>query len=314
MHAVHDPGGLTPAQQRALALLRRPVEAPEPVGDLAERVRGLLEDGLGPLVDVVDPTRALWVSKHALSGLHSCEAAWLATRDTFSWSVRSARGTVVHKAIELSVHWRGEPLPGVLVDEAVERLADADTTLAGFLGRLRESERAELTSMCVDLVAKFQECFPPLRPAFRPVTESRVRAELCEHRVVLAGAVDLSLGRAEGERPGKVLVDFKTGSVTTQHREDLRFYAVIETVRVGVPPRLVATLELDTGTVHHEVVTLAVLEAAARRVVDAVRRMAELVELGAEPLRRPGPRCRWCPLADTCEPGRTWLAHPDGPS
>jgi hypothetical protein len=298
---------LTPAQARALALLRRPPDPPPPVGDLAERLRAELEEELAPLADAVGRERPVKLSKHVLAGLHGCESSWWASRNDFRWSVQTARGTVTHKAIELSLHWRGEPVPGDLVDEAIARLVDAEHAVAPFLAGLPEGTRAELVAACVDLVAKFQECFPPLRPTFRPVCESRVTQPLCDERVLLTGVVDLTLGTPAGDRPGKVIVDFKTGNVTTTHREDLRFYALVETLRLGVPPRLVATLELDAGRVHHEEVTEGVLLAATRRVIDAAHRLAALVG-GEEPARRPGPRCRWCAVASACEDGQAWLA------
>jgi hypothetical protein len=38
-----------------------------------------------------------------------------------------------------------------------------------------------------------------------------------------------------------------------------------------------------------------------------VLRLIELHHEQAEPLRRPGPSCRWCPLAADCEPGQRHL-------
>ena len=84
----------------------------------------------------------------------------------------------------------------------------------------------------------FLECFPPLEARWRPVTESRLRADLCDDRIVLSGKVDLTVGRADGLRAGKVLLDLKTGGFAPAHREDLRFYALLETLRTrhAAPP------------------------------------------------------------------------------
>ena len=40
------------------------------------------------------------------------------------------------------------------------------------------------------------------------------------------------------------------------------------------------------------------------RTVDGARRLFALRHGGAEPSRRPGPACRWCPLLDECEQGQ----------
>ena len=60
---------------------------------------------------------------------------------------------------------------------------------------------------------------------------------------MLSGKYDLTLGTSEpvgeageGMRAGKVIVDLKTGLRNLTDREDLRFYALIETLLVGVPP------------------------------------------------------------------------------
>ena len=71
---------------------------------------------------------------------------------------------------------------------------------------------------------------------------------------MLSGKVDLTVGRADGLRAGKVLVDLKTGGFSPSHREDLRFYALVETLRLGVPPRLLATYYLDGGRLQQEAV------------------------------------------------------------
>ena len=49
---------------------------------------------------------------------------------------------IAHKAIELSVHWRSEPVPLELVDEAFARLENAEDTFADWLQGLKEVERA----------------------------------------------------------------------------------------------------------------------------------------------------------------------------
>ena len=39
--------------------------------------------------------------------------------EEFAWTPATARGAVSHKAIELSIGWRGDPAPGELVDEGI---------------------------------------------------------------------------------------------------------------------------------------------------------------------------------------------------
>ena len=175
----------------------------------------------------------------------------------------------------------------------------------------REDVLAELRAEANDRVVKFLECWPPLPRAWRPVTEAVVRQDLCGERVVLRGKVDLTLGQAQGSQAGKVVIDLKTGSPNPAHREDLRFYALLDAVRIGVPPRLVASFYLDQARAHTEAVTEDVLDAAVARTVDGARRVVALRAGTSAPVHRPGFGCRWCAVLPECPTGRRWLDDED---
>ncbi|MCB0995008.1 MAG: PD-(D/E)XK nuclease family protein [Acidimicrobiales bacterium] len=304
---------LTPTQQEVLDLLgATPGQRPAFDLELAAELEDLLATGLLPLARSIPDDDTLFVSKHQLGQVHACEARYLAEEaEEFEWSVPLARGTVAHKAIELSVHWRGPLHPLTLVDEALGRLENDSSGIGHWLQGTAEAERAELRGEANDRVAAFLECWPPLKRSWRPVTESRVRSELCGGKIVLSGKVDLSLGQPHGLVAGKVLVDLKTGGGSPVHRDDLRFYALLETLRVGTPPRLLATFYLDRGRFETEQVTEGVLEASVHRVVAGVARIIELHHDRREPVRRPGPSCRWCPVSADCEPGTRYLSADD---
>jgi hypothetical protein len=297
---------LNPAQQRVLEALRAGERAGPADPHLGPRLRARLEEPLAELSrGLAEPVQ---VSKAALAQIHACEAHYRAEEATpFSWSLATARGTVAHKAIELSLHRRDRPAPLTLVDAALQRLADdPDHRIAGFLLGLDETDRAELRSRVNDVVAKFAELWPPLSPAWRPRTESATRAELCGGRIRLAGKIDLALGTPQGLGPGTVLVDLKTGTPHAGHLDDLRFSALMETLRVGVAPFRLAGYYLDAGTMEVEDVDEDVLESALRRTLAGARKVVEL-RLG---LRTPSvtanARCRWCPARPDCPDGQDW--------
>ena len=73
-----------------------------------------------------------------------------------------------------------------------------------------------------------------------------------------------------------MIIDLKTGRPAHRHREDLRFYALVETLRTGVPPRKLASFYLDVGQPVIEDVTPAVLRTAVRRTLDGVNALIEL--------------------------------------
>jgi hypothetical protein len=311
---------LTPAQQEVLDQLGALGQTrPSFDAGLRGELKAALEEGVAPLVPLLDELgldaeHPLTVSKHSLSQVHGCEVRFLAEDGVFpGWSVPRARGTVAHKAIELSIHMRGEPHPSELVDDALARLTEGDHYLSDWLQQLGEAERAELRAEACDRVTKFLECWPPLKAAWRPVTESSLRADLLDGRIALKGKVDLTLGRADGTTAGrtvagKVLIDLKTGGFSPHHLDDLRFYALLEAVRLGVPPRRLSTYYLDRGAFLPEDVTEGLLATTVSRTVDGIAKIVALRAARAEPIHKPGPVCRWCPALDTCEVGQAHLA------
>lgn len=295
---------LNPAQLEVLDLLGADRDQrPRFDAVLRHELRKELEAGLEPLLDRTTDD-SIFISKHLLGQVMGCERKFVAEEEQqFEWTVAIARGSVAHKAIELSIHTKSRPPPLELIDEAIASLSEGIDGLAEFLQTCGDVAIAELRAEANDRLTKFMECFPPLKPNWWPVTESRLRLEILD-RFIFSGKVDLSLGKADGNTAGKVLIDLKTGAFSPLHREDLRFYALIEAIRVGTPPRLIATYYLDQGAVHPELVTEDVLHAALRRVIDGAGRVVELRSAMREPAVAPGPLCRWCPVLDECDEGK----------
>ena len=138
---------------------------------------------------------------------------------------------------------------------------------------------------------------------WRPVLESGARYEMFDKHIVLSTKTDLTLGAAGN----KVIIDVKTGTLHPHHREELRFYALVESLRTGLAPRKLATLSLLTARIDVEDVTEGVLQAAVRKTADAVRKMYELERLRREPHLVPSSTCRWCPLNESCAIGKEFL-------
>ena len=126
---------------------------------------------------------------------------------------------------------------------------------------------------------------------------------------MLHGRLDLTLGGPSDTTAGRVILELKTGRPTAQHLDDLRFYALLETLVTGVPPLLLASFYVDEGRVHTERVDEPLLEAAMRRTIDGIRRLVDLRQGHATARRVPGPPYRWCPISDDCEPGAQWLGE-----
>jgi len=262
------------------------------------------------MLDALGDTDTLFVSKRSIGMVHSCEQLFVADQtQEFEWSVPIARGIVSHKAIELLVGYRGNPTPLDLVEAAIARLENDAYGPGDFLLGLDEGSRAELVALANDRVATFMETFPPLERTWRPTTESKVRAEFANGRIQLSGKIDLQLGFSRGNEAGKVTIDLKTGRAHRTHIDDLRFYALIDTLKTGTPPRLLVSYYLEQGTPHTEAVTEELLWSSARRTAEAVGRMIELRSADVTPERTPSGACTFCPERDECEPGKVFLAE-----
>jgi hypothetical protein len=303
-----------PSQRDIVERLRGDRDArPAYADELRHELRAHLDHRLIPLVERLPASTDVFITKRVLSLVHGCEGRYLAEENSkdFAWSVPVARGKVAHKAIELSVNWRRELLPLTLVDEAIARFEDGDDDFARWLQGCSEVDRAVLRNAPNNTVGMFLECWPPLPSGWRPALERPITQELADRRVVLRGRVDLMIGIPDGLTAGKVIVDFKTGRFSPLHIEDLRFYALVETMRLGVPPLRLADSYLDSGQLHTEEVSENTLRVAVERLVDAVRRIVELrLEERAPRLVASG-ACRWCPALPTCATGRSHLAGDD---
>lgn len=310
--AAADPPPLNDAQQDVLARLRRRPDEEHPVPEgLRAQLRLELERGLAPLVEALGEDD-LWLSKHRLEQIHGCEGKFLAEGAApFEWSTPLARGIVAHKAIEIDVTTRRDWTPLDLVDEAIARLQNEERGVGVWLQTATEAEIDAVRAGANNSLLSFQECWPRLDRSWRPATEVPLRAELFDGRIVLQGKPDLTIGQPQGRVPRKVIVDFKTGRVSQTHVADLRFYALVEALRVGTPPRLLVTSYLDSGTVQTETVTEALLDTAVRRTIDGATKVIELQAGRREPRIVASNACRWCPALPECETGRRFLADDD---
>jgi len=293
---------LTPAQTQVLAMLRECDQGRFEVDPrMREGLRARLHEDLAPVAGAI--TQPVFVGKAAMARVLACEAHEVAEAAVpFEWSLAAARGTVAHRAIQLSVARTDRPSPLGLVDDALARLADdPNIRIADYLLGLTDAERAELRGDVSEIVGSFLELWPPLERGWRPQTESPRRAELFDGMVILSGKLDLTLGAPDGLQAGRVVVDLKTGNRHAGHVDELRFYALLDTLRCGVPPFRLVRYYLDAGDLVAEDVSEDVLEAAVRRTVDATRKLIELRTGMRSAAVTPNPACRWCCIRNECD-------------
>lgn len=296
------------AQQAVLDRLRSVgVERPRYEPGLREHLRLEIERGLAPLVEVLGD-EDLFLSKHKLERIHGCEGKYLAEQELdFVWSAPIARGIVAHKAIEIEITSKRRWASLDLIDEAIARFQNEGRGVGEWLQTASEADVDMVRAEANNALVSFQECWPPLKREWRPATEVPMRAEFFAGRIVLSGKPDLTIGFAEGQTAGKVIVDFKTGRTSNVHVADLRFYALLDALRVGVPPRMLVTYYLDSADMQAEPVTEAILDATVARTVAAAERIVQLMTGEREPRLVASTSCRWCPALPTCDVGRNHL-------
>ncbi len=299
---------LTPSQESTLALLRRGSDALVFSEAFVAGLRDEANEAFAQFADRLNGN-TMFITKHTLGSLFDCEAHFLAP-DEFEWTPARAKGQVSHRAIQLLINWRGDAVPVDLVDDAIARLINEERGLGGWLDTLDVADQADLRAQSCDLVTKFMECFPPLDPRSRPVTESSTQWPV-DGPILLRGRSDLTIGRPVGRESRKLIVDLKSGRQVQRHREDLRFYALVETLSRLVPPRLLASFYLDAAQAVTEDVTESLLRSALRRTLDGINALIELKVEGRPASKSPGASCRWCPVAANCAEGQAYLNAED---
>ncbi|NBQ99603.1 MAG: hypothetical protein EBT79_04710 [Actinobacteria bacterium] len=301
---------LNPIQFEVLSTLRVPEDWRPLDPGVVAAVESLLVETLAPLRGRFTAENPLRINKNGLSTVHGCEKFHVEQkRQPFAWNVNTVRGTIVHKAVELLLNWRGPVTPADVVDEAIASIADNPRESASdFLDQLPAAQMAELRGAVMSAVTNFVDCFPPLKRQWRPLVEYSVLYDLFDKSVQFNTRMDLVIGQ-----PGRrVLIDLKTGRVTPTHRDDLRYYALIETLRTRQAPRLLASYSLDSARLDEEEVSEGVLQAAVRRTAAGAIAIAELQLKSREPRVRPGMQCRWCPVAGECAEGQRHLREMAG--
>lgn len=302
---------LNPAQRRVLTdLMGTGQPRPRFHPDLGTELRAWLEGALDPVAATLEPGQSLMVAKRDLGNVHACETYWSVERDNFEWNARTARGTVAHKAIEASIFRTDDPAPLDLVDEVMAAFLHDDhrTSPGRWLSTASHAEKAELRSGANHALTAFQEGWPRIPSRWRPRCEKPLAVKICDGRIVLQGKPDLMLGRADGAVSQALIVDVKTGRAHASHVDDGRFYALLHTLQLGIPPFRVASYYLDSAEFHYEDMTAELLETAVRRTIDGATAIARIrtIEAPDQPSISPGPVCAWCRARTSC-PGPAQL-------
>lgn len=256
---------------------------------------------LGPLV----------VTKDRLTRVLACEAHQVAVEfGERPLTAAMACGALVDVLFRqlVTVGSIGDPLADALAGlEMDERQAG----LRDWITRRRGAERDELVAEVERQASGLVRRWPALEPGWLPRTQEALRVAVAGGAVELSARVDLAIGRPIDDQSSVAIVEIKSGTRRIEHRNDLHFYALIESLRNPAPPFVVATYYTRTGEIDVEPVSEEVLAMAARRTLEGARQLKALAS-GSEPRRSPGGLCGTCAALPGCDVGRRYLDTVDG--
>lgn len=244
---------------------------------------------------------SLWISKSQVMTVLRCEAQTIAYKaDTSERGMnhRTAAGIIAHKGIQIAGTYPGRPVRQY-VDGAVELSCEDESDFKQWWEGISEARRAETVGLATERVAGFLDSWPVLDERWEPRFEASVQAKV--GRLTLGGRVDLSLGRPRAPRQTMLLCDFKTGAVNDDHRLEAGFYALVSTLRYGIPPFRSVIYSLASGEWTEPAdVTAENLWEVAEVVGRAVNSYVEVLTEARAPEYGPGRHCSWCPANSTC--------------
>lgn len=279
--------------------------------DLAAELRARIEDALR-VYQPDSPAEPLYVRKNDITTVLDCEARWLAAKWD-GWSIEKLIGIVVHRAIEQHSLSRDELAPLDRIEGVLTWMEENDKPreVRAFLGGLDPIDRGDLLGEANNGLVAFLQHWPPLSRSWKPRAENSLYYDnLLDGAITLVSKRDLVLGFADGMTARTIIVDVKTGRAHAAHAAELRYYALVETLQVGVPPFRVASYYTTTGNAPHQEVTEEMLFQTADEVAGVIRTMWELRAQQREPLRVPGGLCEnHCPLFVECTEGQDFVAE-----
>lgn len=298
-----DLDALSPVQREVAAdLLALGVPRPPVDPGLAARVATLVEQRLADVVEArPEGSRWLTLGKTQLDAL-SCDGRYLDMVATpFEWNAPTVRGQLVHRAVTLDHLTDRATAASQLLEHAWEEFRHSGDSALAWCEQAEELEVAAVKGEALTVVEEFRAVFPALPRTWNVVWEPTIVARFGAGQVAVRGKPDLRLGAPHPTERRIMLVDLKTGSPSRTDVQDMRWYALLATMKYRQAPFRVATLYLDEAAWDHRDITEDDLGAAAR---DLATRLRAAIRLADDPVAvqlAAGPYCRWCGLAPDCE-------------
>jgi hypothetical protein len=164
----------------------------------------------------------------------------------------------------------GDPLVDSLAAHAVRG------DLEGIVERVSSmpvAKRSELQSELSEHTRRIASTWPPLCASWRPRTAERITIPLCGRRIILSATLDLAVGPQASTDATVCIVGVETGPPRRSHEIDMRYCALVETLRSGAPPSRVGKYYTRSGELRIEPVDEHLLVSALLETVDLAERL-----------------------------------------
>ena len=255
-------------------------ERPSVDPGLAGGLREWLEDGLAGAVSQLPATNPpVLINRGTLARVlgqprpagddeiaHDREGADHDGADHPDVNASLALGALVH-ALFHQVLTSGRPVDGL--DDGLAALAvrDPNDRVIEFVDRLSAEQRRALALDVDSHLAQIVEDWSVLPAAWLPRTRARVAVPLAGGRVLLTGLLDVAIGAPSQGRASECIIVARTGTPRPEHRDDLGFLVLLETIRSGAAPWRAATYYTATGDLRVDDITDELLAQAVDRTL-----------------------------------------------
>jgi hypothetical protein len=248
------------------ALRGNPNDRPVVDAALAGGLREWLEDGFSTLR--LDPEKPLVLDKKTLRRAHSDQGRTAVQEITHALAIGLVMDALFRQLV--TVGHIDDPMRDGLESLRIDpRRADAVAFIESLEGRERVDFEDEIETQTAITLSRW----PRLSPGWLPRTQERIAIPLAGGGIVLVGIIDLIIGAPSRGRASVEVIDVKSGRPRLDDREDLRYYALLETLRSGAPPFRTATFYTRTGQVDFEDIVDEVLTCTVRSVLSAVEQL-----------------------------------------
>ena len=258
---------------------------PRPKADpeLAGGLRKWLEDSLAADVARLGVRgRALRVNNEALGRLRPSESvpSSLRPRDATTGELALLRLVRCLFRQWITTGCIDDPISDALSGEAAS--GDPGGAVA-LVSRMSGKERVAFTDAVGAHAARITATWPALSAAWLPRVHERFTVPLCGGRVMLSGIADLVIGPHAASEASVCIVSVQAGRLRGEHRTDLHFLALLETLRAGAAPSRIATYYTGTGELHAEPVDEPLLVAALLRTISGVETLCSQMQCSQHP-------------------------------